>query len=59
MMVKLYSLTFVLINLSYFFTVAMNPGIKSEKDTPEMEEDGEMRYCKICMKKKVDMFHCN
>ena len=58
-MAKLYLLVLVLLDLSYFLTIAMNPGIVSERDMPPPPEEGELRYCKACNRRKFEMSHCN
>ena len=55
--VKLYILVLVLLDLSYFMTIAMNPGIISEKHMI-VYKDSDVKSCKSCMRKKVDMCHC-
>lgn len=55
--VKLYILLLVLMNLSYFFTIAMNPGIIAENHM-KIYKDSDIRSCKVCLRKKVDMTHC-
>ena len=58
-MAKLYALVLVLLDISYFLTIAMNPGIVSEQDLPPAEDGQELRYCKACNRRKVEMSHCN
>jgi hypothetical protein len=57
LMLKLYLVCLSLIDFSYFLTVAMNPGIVSEEHMGRGE--GEVRYCKVCDRRKVEMTHCN
>lgn len=57
MLVKFYVLALLLINLSYFLTVFMNPGIVAEKDL-DLTHAGTAKFCESCSRKTVEMTHC-
>lgn len=57
-MVNLLILSLVFIDISYFLTVFMNPGIVSEQHMLEKCSGDGFKFCEKCNRRTKDMDHC-